>query len=152
MSKPIINLYWFKRDLRLLDNVPLQKSLDDKYPTLLFYLFEPILKKEKHYSKRHWTFVKESLADLNNNLKKYNTMVHVYELDAIIFFRKILDKYNINKVYSHQETGIDITFKRDLEVKKFCKKNKIQWIEEVRNGVFRGRKNRTNWKKTGTIT
>ena len=147
MSKPIINLYWFKRDLRLLDNVPLQKSLDGKYPTLLFYLFEPILKKEKHYSKRHWTFVKESLADLNNNLKKYNTMVHVYELDAIIFFRKILDKYNINKVYSHQETGIDITFKRDLEVAKFCKKNKIQWIEEVRNGVFRGRKNRTNWTK-----
>ena len=41
MSKPIINLYWFKRDLRIIDNVPLQMSCDDEYPTLLFYLFEP---------------------------------------------------------------------------------------------------------------
>ena len=87
MFKPIINLYWFKRDLRLLDNVPLQKSLDDNYPTLLFYLFEPILKKEKHYSKRHWTFVKESIFDINKGLNKYKTKIHCYELDSISFLK-----------------------------------------------------------------
>ena len=70
MLKPIINLYWFKRDLRLVDNVPLQMSCDDEHPTLLFYLFEPKLHANGHYSERHWDFIKESIIDLNKQLKK----------------------------------------------------------------------------------
>ena len=147
MFKPIINLYWFKRDLRLLDNVPLQKSLDDNYPTLLFYLFEPILKKEKHYSKRHWTFVKESIFDINKGLNKYKTKIHCYELDSISFLKRVSENFKINKIFSHLETGIGITYQRDLEVSCFCEKNKIKWHEEIRNGVFRGRSNRNNWIK-----
>ena len=145
--KPIINLYWFKRDLRLLDNVPLQMALDDEHPTLLFYLFEPKLYSENHYSERHWNFIKESITDLNTQLKKYETKIHVYRLNPVNFLKKIIKKYRVNKIYSHIETGIDFTYKRDIDVKKFCKKNVIEWVEEVRNGVFRGRKNRVNWIK-----
>ena len=145
MSKPIINLYWFKRDLRIIDNVPLQISCDDEYPTLLFYLFEPMLLNDLHYSKRHWTFISESIVDINNELNKYKTKVHCYELDAINFLKKITKHYKVNKIFSHMETGLGITYNRDLEVSNFCKKNKIKWHEEIRNGVFRGRSNRDNW-------
>ena len=31
------------------------------------------------------------------------------------------------------------------DVSNYCKKNKIKWHEETRNGVFRGRSNRNNW-------
>ena len=145
MSKPIINLYWFKRDLRIIDNVPHQISCDDEYPTLLFYLFEPILLNDLHHSQRHWTFITESINDLNNHLDKYKTKVHCYKLDAINFLKKVTKYFKINKIFSHTETGIGITYKRDLEVSHFCKKNKIKWHEETRNGVFRGRSNRNNW-------
>ena len=75
MSKPVINLYWFKRDLRLVDNVPLQMSCDDEHPTLLFYLFEPELYASSHYSERHWNFIKESIIDLNKQLKL--SLIHI---------------------------------------------------------------------------
>ena len=65
MSKPIINIYWFKRDLRIIDNVPLQLSCDDEHPTLLIFLFEPELVNNAHYSERHWNFIKESILDLS---------------------------------------------------------------------------------------
>ena len=145
MSKPIINLYWFKRDLRIIDNVPLQMSCDEEGPTLLFYLFEPLLVNDSHYSKRHWTFVKESIVDINKSLDKYKTKVHCYELDVISFLKRVSKYFTIKKIFSHTETGIGITYKRDLEVSHFCKKNKIKWHEEIRNGVFRGRSNRNNW-------
>ena len=145
MSKPVINLYWFKRDLRLVDNVPLQMSCDDEHPTLLFYLFEPELYASSHYSERHWNFIKESIIDLNKQLKKYQTKVHVYEINSIIYLKKIIKNFRVNKIYSHIETGIDLTYKRDIAVKQFCKNNGIKWIEKVRNGVFRGRKNRLTW-------
>ena len=147
MSKPIINLYWFKRDLRLVDNVPLQMSCDDEHPTLLFYLFEPMLLNDLHYSQRHWTFVKESIVDINKGLNKYKTKVHCYELDSISFLKRVSKYFTINKIFSHLETGIGITYQRDLEVSNFCERNKIKWHEEIRNGVFRGRSNRNNWIK-----
>ena len=50
MLKPIINIYWFKRDLRLVDNVPLQMSCDEEHPTLLLYLFEPDFNTDAHHS------------------------------------------------------------------------------------------------------
>ena len=145
MSKEIVNLYWFKRDLRLIDNVPLQMSCDDEYPTLLFYLFEPELIKDEHYSNRHWDFIKESIIDLNYSLKSYKTKVHTYDLDLITFLNKISENFKINKIFSHTETGLSNSYKRDLKTIDFCKKNNIKWIEEVRNGVFRGRINRSNW-------
>ena len=68
MLKPIINVYWFKRDLRLVDNVPLQMSCDEEHPTLLLYLFEPDFNNDAHHSDRHWNFIKESILDLNSRL------------------------------------------------------------------------------------
>ena len=147
MSKPIINIYWFKRDLRIFDNVPLQLSCDDEHPTLLVFLFEPELVNNLHYSERHWNFVQESILDINKNLKKYQTKIHCFDLNAIQFFKKISNRYKINKIFSHQETGIKITYKRDKDVSIYCKENGIKWHEEIRNGVFRGRSNRDNWIK-----
>ena len=147
MSKPIINIYWFKRDLRIFDNVPLQLSCDNEHPTLLIFLFEPELVDNLHYSERHWNFIQDSILDINKNLKKYKTKIHCFDLNAIQFFKKISNKYTINKIFSHQETGINITYKRDKDVSNYCKENHIKWHEEIRNGVFRGRSNRDNWIK-----
>ena len=72
MKEPI-NIFWFKKDLRLLDNDPLNNALSQKEKLLLIYCFEPSLKKNKHYSNRHWNFVKESINDLNIYLKKIDT-------------------------------------------------------------------------------
>ena len=78
MSKPIINIYWFKRDLRIIDNVSLQLSCDDEHPTLLIFLFEPELVNNLHYGERHWNFIQESIIDINNNLKKYKTILYFH--------------------------------------------------------------------------
>ena len=50
----------------------------------------------------------------------------------------------ISKVF-HTETGLEKSFKRDLKFKDYCNKNRIEWIEEINNGVFRGLNNRKNW-------
>ena len=48
-----INIFWFKRDLRIIDNVGLYNSVKSKYPTLLLYVFEPVIINEEHYHNRH---------------------------------------------------------------------------------------------------
>jgi deoxyribodipyrimidine photo-lyase len=48
-------------------------------------------------------------------------------------------------VYSHQETGLKITYERDKTFKRFCKNNLINWEENINNGILELSKNRNNW-------
>ncbi|MEZ9417647.1 deoxyribodipyrimidine photo-lyase, partial [Vibrio sp. 10N.286.49.E1] len=45
-----INIVWLKRDLRLTDHAPLRQALSEQHPTVLVYIFEPMLINEPHYS------------------------------------------------------------------------------------------------------
>ena len=146
MKEPI-NIFWFKRDLRLLDNKPLNNAVGQKEKLLLIYCFEPSLKKNKHYSTRHWNFVKESINDLNIYLQTIDTQIHTYSKEIIDVLKEIQEKFLVKKIFSHNETGLNVTFERDILLKKYCQDNSIKWEEEINNGVIRGLKNRKNWIK-----
>ena len=146
MKEPI-NIFWFKRDLRLLDNGPLNNAVRQKEKLLLIYCFEPSLKKNRHYSTKHWNFIKESINDLNIFLKNIDTHIHTYNKEITDVLKEIQEKFIVKKIFSHNETGLNITFERDILLKEFCQNNSIQWEEEINNGVFRGLKNRKNWIK-----
>lgn len=146
MKEPI-NIFWFKRDLRLLDNEPLNNAVSQKEKLLLIYCFEPSLKKNKHYTSRHWNFIKESINDLNIYLKNIDTHIHTYNKEFTDVLKEIQDEFLVKKIFSHKETGLNITFERDILLKEYCQENSIQWEEEINNGVFRGLKNRKNWIK-----
>jgi deoxyribodipyrimidine photo-lyase len=48
-------------------------------------------------------------------------------------FEKIKNK---TKPYSHQETGIKITYERDKTFKRYCKTTFINIGENINNGIF----------------
>ena len=146
MKEPI-NIFWFKRDLRLLDNEPLNNAVSQKEKLVLIYCFEPSLKKNKHYSNKHWNFIKESINDLNIYLKNIDTHIHTYNKEITDVLKEIQEKFLVKKIFSHNETGLNVTFSRDILLKEFCQTNSIKWEEEINNGVFRGLKNRKNWIK-----
>ena len=140
-----INVLWFKRDLRLSDHRPLQLAIEDGKPLLLIYIFEPSLIAAPEYDIRHWRFVWESLEDLNFYLKKHKTSIYIFHDEVLNVLNQIKSNFLIDKIYSHEETGIKITYDRDKAVQVFCKKNNIQWIELQTNAIVRGLKNRWDW-------
>ena len=146
-NKPHVNIVWLKRDLRLEDNEAIFNALATKRNVLLVYVFEKLLINDAHYSQRHWDFIKQSLEDLNSTLKKYNSKVLVVESDIIATINQLLTKYKISDIFSHQETGILLTYNRDKTFKRFCKNNFITWHENIHNGIQRGLKNRDEWIK-----
>ncbi|WP_339916460.1 cryptochrome/deoxyribodipyrimidine photo-lyase family protein [Yeosuana marina] len=140
-----IDIVWFKRDLRLEDNEAIFNALASGKRILLLYVFEELLIEDNHYSERHWNFIKQSLVDLNEQLKHYNSKVLVVKSDMIAVVNQLLNQFQISNVYSHQETGILITYQRDKSFSRFCKNNQITWNENINNGVQRGLKDREQW-------
>ncbi|MBC7747754.1 MAG: deoxyribodipyrimidine photo-lyase [Methylotenera sp.] len=144
-SKKIINVVWFKRDLRLQDNEAIFNAINTGKPTLLLYVFEKSLENDSHYSSRHWNFIKQSIVDLNKQLKPSNTHILAVSSEVLHVFNILEELYKIDTVFSHQETGLKITYERDKTFKRFCKNNQINWVENTNNGIFRALRNRTNW-------
>lgn len=144
-NKKHINVVWLKRDLRLQDNEAIFNATKKATPTLLLYVFEKSLENDPHYNQRHWNFIKQSLVDINKQLKKLNTHVLAVSSEVAHVFNTLQEIYKIDSVFSHQETGLKITYERDKTFKRFCKNNQINWVENINNGIFRGLKNRTDW-------
>ena len=140
-----INVVWFKRDLRLLDNEAIANAINSGIPTLLIYVFENSLINDHHYNSRHWNFIKQSLVDLNFQLHNYQTKILCVSGEILSVFNTLQDFYKIENVFSHQETGLKITYERDKIFKRYCENNQINWVENINNGIFRGLENRKNW-------
>lgn len=141
----MINVVWLKRDLRLQDHAPLHEALQKHHPVLLLYIFEPLLLRDPHYSERHFRFIKESLQEIQKELAAYNTKLLIINSSAENAFEKLHSSLKINTVYSHQETGLKITFDRDINLKQLFNSKGIQWKEFINNGVIRGLRNRKTW-------
>jgi len=144
-NKEHITIVWLKRDLRLQDNEAITNALALNKPVLLLYVFENSLENDLHYSRRHWNFIKQSIQDLNQQLEEHNSKVLSVKGEVINTFNKLLSTYKITDVFSHQETGIQITYDRDKSFKRFCRNNLIEWHENINNGVYRGLQNREDW-------
>jgi deoxyribodipyrimidine photo-lyase len=138
---------WFKRDLRLLDHEPLVKAIRTGFPILFVFSFEPLWTTDTHYSNKHINFIKESLSDLQRQLSFYNTKVLVTNKSIINIFKTLHQQQKITHIFSHQETGMRITYDRDIAVSKWCNRYGIQWDESTQNGIFRGRRDRKQWKE-----
>jgi len=140
-----ISLVWLKRDLRLEDHPPLVEAISAGNPILLIYILEPSLLESAQSDLRHWRFVRESILDLNKKLADYGGEVHVFFGESPAIFNELSAFYDIQGVFSHLETGIRLTFQRDLIVKKLLSEKEIPWKEFNQQGVQRGRKDRKNW-------
>ena len=140
-----INIIWLKRDLRLQDNEAIQNAISTNKRTLFFYVFEKSLQDDVHYNERHWNFIKQSIVDLNEDLLKYKTKILTVNSEVINAFNQLQNYYKIKNVFSHQETGLLITYNRDKYFKRFCRNNSIIWKENNNNGVLRGLLNRVDW-------
>jgi deoxyribodipyrimidine photo-lyase len=90
---------------------------------------------------RHWRFIYESLKDLENNGLKLNILF----AEALDVFKFLKEKYQSINVFSHEETGNDLTYTRDLNLKEFFYENQIPWNESANNMVIRGLKDRKTW-------
>ena len=144
--KDSINIVWLKRDLRLQDHEPLFKAEQAGIPYLIIYLFEPSIIEYRDTSFRHLQFVYHSILSMNKELATFNRKIEIFNEEAIPVFTYLNEKFKIEKVYSYQESGIQLTWERDKAFYEFCRLNQIRWEESQRDGVIRGLKNRDNWR------
>ena len=151
MGRKSINIVWLKRDIRTIDHEALHIAELNKLPYLPIYIFDSNLIKHPDTSDRHLKFIYHSIIDINRKLSAYNKEVKIFYGESKNIFIELLNRFDIKNIYSYRESGIKLSWERDIIVKNFCKKNSISWTEFQRDGILRGIKNRKNWNKNWHI-
>ena len=144
-----INVFWFKRDLRLRDQAALQAAIEAGQPLLLLYFFEPsLIEGEKSkYELRHWRFVWQCLADLQQQLSVHGLHLHVCHGEVLPTLQALHAQFPIDSLFSHQEIGILKTYERDKAVARWCRGQGIRWEETPHSAVQRGLRDRVNFRR-----
>ena len=139
-----ITCVWFKKDLRVNDHAPLFDAAQRGY-VIPIYIIEPDILCSKDFSSIHWQFISDSLIELKKKLCNLGQPLIIRQGEAIDVFKSLLKETNFNKIYSHQETGNNLSYIRDKNIRNWCKSNSIEWTEFSQNGVLRGLKKRDGW-------
>ncbi|MGY8783004.1 MAG: deoxyribodipyrimidine photo-lyase, partial [Fidelibacterota bacterium] len=141
-----ITLIWFRRNLRLSDNIALSTaSRDDNVAAI--YIYDPAIILKKDFSYLHFDFIQDSLRELKNIFLSNGSFLNIYHNSVTEVLKIINLQFSIKKIISHHEIGNWAILNRDRDIKKYCQKNGIQWLEFQSNGVVRNLKDRDGWSK-----
>lgn len=141
-----INVVWFKRDLRINDNAPFFEAARAGN-VLPLYIVEPKLWLQPDSSRRHWHFIHDSLVELQESLTHIGSKLIIRVGEALDVFQQLLAILGAFNLWSHEETGNNWTYQRDISVKAWCRSKGINWHEFPCNGVVRCLKSRDGWAK-----
>jgi deoxyribodipyrimidine photo-lyase len=139
-----IQLVWLKRDLRLRDHAPLARAAANG-PCLCLYVYEPELIAHPTTHRAHLQFINDSLTELAEGLRAIGGTLVTRVGDLPDVFDQLHAERPIARLWSHEETGLGITYERDKRVKRWAKARGVEWIELPNHGVFRPLKDRDGW-------
>jgi deoxyribodipyrimidine photo-lyase len=157
MEKSEMQIVWIKRDLRVSDHAPLAEAEASGLPYRVIFIFEPSLVAHPDCSERHLRFQWQSLMDMNRTWLRLSQdsearQVDVFWGEAEAVFSTLFDAYDITRVLSYEESGIEKSFLRDKAIAQLLKGKGVIWQEYQRNGVLRGIKDRVDWDKRWFVT
>jgi deoxyribodipyrimidine photo-lyase len=104
MDNNPVNIFWFRRDLRLNDNAGLYYALKDRNPVLCLFIFDRvILDKLEDKDDARVTFIYQTIEELNIILKKHGSSLVIKYDDAEKAWDIILKEYNVETVYINHD-------------------------------------------------
>jgi deoxyribodipyrimidine photo-lyase len=125
--KQKIAVFWFRRDLRLVDNAGLFYALKSGLPVLPVFIFDTkILQKLNAKNDARVSFIHAEISKINNELSKNGSSLKVLHDKPLEAFRKLTVEYEIEAVYANRDYE-HYAIERDKEVELFLKQKGIEF-------------------------
>jgi deoxyribodipyrimidine photo-lyase len=139
-----IQIVWFKRDLRVEDHAPLRLAAEAG-PVLPLYILEPDYWALPDTSGRQYDFLLETLDELSQQLCALGAPLVVKTGEARDVLSALFAAFPDCRLLSHEETGNQWTYQRDIAVAALARDAGVEWLEVPPGGVIRRMKSRNGW-------
>ena len=126
MKQPL-NIFWFRRDLRLDDNIGFYKALTSEHPVLPVFIFDSEILDELPEDDSRVTFIYEALQKMRKILQNENesslAMFHGKPIDV---YKQLIEAYDIHTVFTNHDYE-PYARERDFEIKELLSDHNIEF-------------------------
>jgi len=129
-----VSIFWFRRDLRLDDNVGLLESLKGDHRVLPIFIFDSEILEKLPEDDARVTFIFNTLQDMRKELQEVDSSLAMYHGKPIDIFEDLLDKYEVAKVFTNRDYE-PYAKERDKEIQDLLKEHEVDF-ETYKDQVF----------------
>jgi deoxyribodipyrimidine photo-lyase len=103
MAKQEVSFFWFRRDLRLEDNVGLFQALQSQYPVIPLFIFDETILERLPNNDPRVGFIYESLSKINIQLKELGSSLLIKKGKPQEVWVNLLAEYTIQEVFWNKD-------------------------------------------------
>ena len=126
MQTPL-TLFWFRRDLRLDDNVGFYEALRAENKVMPIFIFDTEILDKLPKNDARVTFIHETLQQMRQVLQdEHNSSVAMFNGKPIDIYKQLVEEYDIASVYTNHDYE-PYARERDEEIKTFLESRDIEF-------------------------
>jgi deoxyribodipyrimidine photo-lyase len=120
-----VSIFWFRRDLRLEDNVGLYHALASEFPVLSIFIFdETILNNLEDKKDRRVDYIHQALLSIDSGLKTLDARLNTFYGNPSDVFKILSKNYAIQGVFCNRDYEPQ-SIKRDKKIYQFFNEQNI---------------------------
>lgn len=121
-----INIVWFRRDLRIADNLALYHALEAGLPVLPIFIFDTHITGELPANDARINFIYDTLSTLNNALDQLGSGILIKKGKPAEVFSQLINEFQVNSVYTNRDYE-SYAIKRDALVSSQLEKKGVSF-------------------------
>lgn len=130
-----MTIFWFRRDLRLDDNIGLYHALTSGDEVLPIFIFDKAILSQLPKDDARVTFIHDRLTTIQHQLKEIGKSLAVFHGNPIEIFEKLIREQKINSVYINHDYE-PYARKRDKEIYQLFKEHAIEFKTNKDQVIF----------------
>jgi len=103
MTKTAVSFFWFRRDLRLEDNIGLFHALKSKFPVIPLFIFDEAILDSLPKDDARVGFIHETLFKINAELKLTGSSLLVKKGKTQQVWQQLIEEFDIKEVFFNKD-------------------------------------------------
>ncbi len=120
-----INIFWFRRDLRLTDNTALFYALQNPLEVLPIFIFDHQILNDLSKDDARVSFIYKKLKKIHQELEKHDSSLKIFQGDPLEVWSEIISNYKIDTVFVNKDYE-PYAIKRDQQIAALLSKSGIK--------------------------
>lgn len=135
MHKEKLNVFWFRRDLRLNDNRGLFEALSAGLPVLPIFIFDTTILQHLPKKDARVEFIHRSLQEIQIELNKVGSSLRIFKGIPHEIIESLTAEYDIDTVYANRDYEPNAR-NRDKQIFEMLQNKQIKFIGKKDHVIF----------------
>jgi deoxyribodipyrimidine photo-lyase len=122
MQKQEVAIFWFRRDLRLEDNVALYHALQSKFPVIPLFIFDADILNSLPKNDARVGFIQESLNKINAELNTIGSSLLIKNGTTTEVWESLFEEFTVSTIFFNKDYE-PYAIKRDMKIEVLAKQN-----------------------------